>query len=206
MTAPSRRHGSALLLVAVAAKRRRERKVRTDVPSLVWHAPFFSGGGYCSEATAFIVALDDMKLHVAIEMHGDSHNNDYMNGLSPVTLGRLYTMAGRRQGRPPGRRHLSLGTRRVARAQHRRGRRRPARGPAHEMGGPYYVVGRTMFETDRLPDGWVDRLNNVDEVWVPTDFHKAIFEDAGVANVFVVGEPVDTDRFTPEGPRYDIAR
>ena len=82
-------------LALAAAKRRRERKVRTDVPSLVWHAPFFSGGGYCSEATAFVVALDDMKLDVAIEMHGDSHNNDYMNGLSPVTLGRLYTMAGR---------------------------------------------------------------------------------------------------------------
>ena len=77
------------LLAAVAAKRRRERKVRTDVPSLVWHAPFFSGGGYCSEATAFVVALDDMRLDVAIEMHGDSHNNDYMNGLNPATLGRL---------------------------------------------------------------------------------------------------------------------
>ena len=40
-----------------------------------------------------------------------------------------------------------------------------------------------MFETDRLPDGWVERLNKVDEVWVPTHFHRAIFEDAGVANV-----------------------
>ena len=88
-----------LLLAAaaalVAAKRRRERKVRTDLPSLVWHAPFFSGGGYCSEATAFVLALDDMKFDVAIEMHGDSHNNDYMNGLNPITLGRLYTLAGR---------------------------------------------------------------------------------------------------------------
>ena len=83
---------AVIALVAVAAKRRRERKVRTDVPSLVWHAPFFSGGGYCSEATAFVVALDDMKLDVAIEMHGDSHNNDYMNGLNPITLGRLYTL------------------------------------------------------------------------------------------------------------------
>ena len=62
-----------------------------------------------------------------------------------------------------------------------------------------------MFETDRLPDGWADRLNKVDEVWVPTQFHRAIFEDAGVVKVKVVGEPVDTDRFTPEGPRYDIA-
>ena len=41
---------------------------------------------------------------------------------------------------------------------------------------------------------------------MPTHFHRAIFEDAGVANVYVVGEPVDIDRFTPDGPRYDIAR
>ena len=96
------RRAIVLMLLLLAAwhwqqlKGRRERKVRTDVPSLVWHAPFFSGGGYCSEATAFVVALDDMKLDVAIEMHGDSHNNDYMNGLNPtVTLGRLYTLSGR---------------------------------------------------------------------------------------------------------------
>ena len=48
-------------------------------------------------------------------------------------------------------------------------------------------------------------MNKVDEVWVPTHFHRTIFEDAGVANVRVVGEPVDVDRFTPDGPRYDIA-
>ena len=62
-----------------------------------------------------------------------------------------------------------------------------------------------MFETDRLPDGWAGRLNKMDEVWVPTHFHRAIFVGAGVANVHVVGEPVDVDRFTPDGPRYDIA-
>ena len=138
-------------------------------------------------------------------MHGDSHNNDYMNGLSPVTLGRLYTMAGAGQGRPPGRRHLSLGTG-LWHAQKPSWPSSPCPRPRGRAAGPYYVVGRTMFETDRLPDGWVDRFNKVDEVWVPTEFHRDIFEGAGVANVFVVGEPVDVDRFTPDGPRYDIAR
>ena len=197
-----------LLLVAVAlaaAKRRRERKVRTDVPSLVWHAPFFSGGGYCSEATSFVVALDDMRLDVAIEMHGDSHNNDYINGLNPTTLGRLYTLSGRaaKGGHQdvaichsePGAWHVPTPSWPSS----------PCPRPRTRNGGPYYVVGRTMFETDRLPDGWSERLNEVDEVWVPTPFHRAIFVGAGVANVHVVGEPVDTERFTPEGPTYDIA-
>jgi hypothetical protein len=26
------------------------------------------------------------------------------------------------------------------------------------------VIGRTMFETDRLPEGWAERLNRMDYV------------------------------------------
>jgi len=28
----------------------------------------------------------------------------------------------------------------------------------------------------RLPDGWPARLNVMDEIWVPTQFHRNIFE------------------------------
>lgn len=34
--------------------------------------------------------------------------------------------------------------------------------------GARYAVGRTMFETDRVPSGWADRMNEMDEIWVPT--------------------------------------
>lgn len=34
--------------------------------------------------------------------------------------------------------------------------------------GAVYKVGRTMFETDRVPSGWADRMNKMDEIWVPT--------------------------------------
>jgi len=56
-----------------------------------------------------------------------------------------------------------------------------------------------MFETDRIPDGWPDRLNFMDEVWVPTEFAKQIFLKAGVAaeKLVVVGEAVDTDFYRP---------
>ena len=56
-----------------------------------------------------------------------------------------------------------------------------------------------MFETDSLPPEWVDRCNRMDEVWVPTPFHRDTFAAAGVdlAKLFVVGEPVDTDFFNP---------
>lgn len=33
-----------------------------------------------------------------------------------------------------------------------------------------YTVGRTMFETDRVPSGWSERMNQMDEIWVPTRY------------------------------------
>lgn len=35
-----------------------------------------------------------------------------------------------------------------------------------------YSIGRTMFETDRLPPSFVRRCNAMDEVWVPTQWSK----------------------------------
>lgn len=38
----------------------------------------------------------------------------------------------------------------------------------------------TMFETDRLPEGWASALNTLDEVWVPSHFNRATFARSGV--------------------------
>ncbi|CEL93846.1 unnamed protein product [Vitrella brassicaformis CCMP3155] len=56
------------------------------------------------------------------------------------------------------------------------------------------TVGRTMFETDRLPDGWAHRLDRMDEVWVPTGWTAEQFVDGGVqrAKIRVLPEAVDT--------------
>ena len=58
-------------------------------------------------------------------------------------------------------------------------------------------MGRTMFETDRIPKGWAKKMNRMDEVWVPSTFMKEVFERGGVHNIRVVGESVDTVFFRP---------
>jgi len=67
-----------------------------------------------------------------------------------------------------------------------------------------YRVGRTMFETDKVPSGWPGRLEFMHEVWVPTAFANNIFvaamteaETGGKQTVEVVQEPVDTDFYQP---------
>lgn len=61
------------------------------------------------------------------------------------------------------------------------------------------IVGRTMFETDRLPSGWAERLNKMHAVWVPTHFHKRVFAEGGVRPelLAVVPEPVEVDVYKP---------
>ncbi len=68
-------------------------------------------------------------------------------------------------------------------------------------------VGRTMFETDRIPDGWAERCNAMDEVWVPTEFNRATFAESGVESgkLRVVGAGVDTALFRPEAQPLNIA-
>lgn len=57
-------------------------------------------------------------------------------------------------------------------------------------------VGRTMFETDRIPADWVTRCNALDEIWVPTEHNREAFAAAGVdrGRLAVVPEPFELDR------------
>lgn len=74
--------------------------------------------------------------------------------------------------------------------------------PAHEFntamyGG--YRVGRTMFETDSIPDGWRDRCSAMDEIWLPTEFNSRVFAEAGVSpnKIKVLPSGVNTSQFRP---------
>ncbi|GAB9465686.1 hypothetical protein Gpo141_00003085 [Globisporangium polare] len=75
--------------------------------------------------------------------------------------------------------------------------------------GAQFTIGRTMFETDRVPKGWPDRMNAMDEIWVPTRFQEQVFVDGGVrpGAIQVVPEAVDVQFFDPErvATNYDLA-
>jgi glycosyltransferase involved in cell wall biosynthesis len=67
---------------------------------------------------------------------------------------------------------------------------------------PRYVVGRSMFETDRVPRDWVSTCNRVDvvsELWLPSHFNVASFERSGVKahKLHVVEQAIDTRHFAP---------
>ncbi|HLT58944.1 MAG TPA: glycosyltransferase [Limnochordales bacterium] len=67
-------------------------------------------------------------------------------------------------------------------------------------------LGRTMFETDRLPPDWVRTCRRMDEVWVPSTFNAETFADSGVParKIRVLPLGVDTRRFHPGVPPLTI--
>ncbi len=75
--------------------------------------------------------------------------------------------------------------------------------PAHEfqpkMYRGRYLIGRTTFETDRIPDGWLERCNAFDEIWVPSNFNFETFAAAGIPRhrLHILQEGIDTDHFRP---------
>ena len=64
------------------------------------------------------------------------------------------------------------------------------------------LVACTTWETDRLPDDWVDILNRYDRVLVPSRFNAAVFERSGVhPPVHVVPHIVRRSRRAPLPPQ-----
>jgi glycosyltransferase involved in cell wall biosynthesis len=43
-----------------------------------------------------------------------------------------------------------------------------------------YNIGYTTWETDKLPEGWVNLCNMMNEIWVPSSWNKEVFAACGV--------------------------
>lgn len=168
---------------------------------LLWMAPFLSGGGYSSEAWSYILALNshiknkkNPFFKLSIEQHGDLQNIEFWEGL-PLEM-----------------RNLALELHQT------KCRLNQTVVVCHSEPGAWYpplfqtlpcpptgydkfkvVVGRTMFETDRVNAEHVKRCNRMDFVWVPTDFHVSTFRKSGVDPLKVrkIIQPVDLSFFDP---------
>ncbi|KDO23156.1 hypothetical protein SPRG_09964 [Saprolegnia parasitica CBS 223.65] len=169
----------------------------TSPPLVQWFAPFMSGGGYCSEAISFVEALAALAspaYTLQITQHGDSFNNDFAAHLPVATRDTLEA----HWFNP----YWSPAPPRIAVCHSEPGAWHPARYHTSTCPpiGSAYAIGRTMFETDRIPSGWADRMAAMDEIWVPTQFQKQVFQDGGVpeAKLVVVPEAVDVTYFDPE--------
>ncbi|XBH69456.1 uncharacterized protein [Aegilops tauschii subsp. strangulata] len=170
-------------------------------PCVLWMAPFASGGGYCSEAWSYVASLDenvaagvDANFTLSIAHHGDLESPEFWQGLPEQSKNLAYRLA-------TAQCELS---RAVVVCHSEPGAWYP---PMYESlpcpptgyDEPAFVIGRTMFETDRVSPEHVRRCNQMDAVWVPTDFHVSTFVKSGVdpSKVVKVVQAVDVTFFDP---------
>jgi glycosyltransferase involved in cell wall biosynthesis len=61
-------------------------------------------------------------------------------------------------------------------------------------------IARTMFETDSLPKSWVEILNEMTEIWVPSEFNRNTFATAGVdlEKIKIIPGTLDEDMYNPQ--------
>lgn len=68
--------------------------VQGNAPSVLWMAPFFSGGGYSSEALSFASGLLAADVHNSsvrfkVAQHGDAISFDYVYGMNQTLINDL---------------------------------------------------------------------------------------------------------------------
>ena len=174
------------------------------LPPLLWMAPALAGGGYSSEAITFALGLAPRLTArgFALRQFADQPDQGFMSGLPASTTEVLQPVV-----EFPGQNRFDARLRRrgVVVCHATPDAWVPSKFPGWDELAPCppksaaFTVGRTMFETDSMPTEWVERCNRMDEVWVPTEFHRDAFAAAGVAaaKLVVVGEPVDTAFYDP---------
>lgn len=148
--------------------------------SVRWYAPLFNASGYASESRAFLSGiLDDPSWRIALAPQDLVKDRGIMDA---ATYRRMAALSEEALASPD----ICF--------QH---------GPANAFTAAHAPISicRTMLETDRIPDSWVEACNQFGEVWVPTEFNRETFARSGV-----VREKIRIVPGAIEAALYDRAR
>jgi glycosyltransferase involved in cell wall biosynthesis len=146
-----------------------------------FHGPVYGGSGYADENLHVVLGLAGHGIPVQLEPRGARSDTGKL--LSPEIQAQLAALVEARVNLQKSVFFVSA--------------------PAHEFQPHMYyarrTVGRTTFETDGIPDGWQERCNAFDEIWVPSHFNLDTFARAGVneRKLRVLQEGIDTAHFRP---------
>lgn len=170
--------------LVVGRKRGALAAARLDV---VWRGHVYEASGYGDEMRGFIFTLDRDRLNLKVIPYG--RRGDARNILTQKQQGELKILE-----------QSFVDLKRAVVVQHF-----PASGFDDKVRGAVNI-GRTMFETDRIPTEWVEKCNRMDEVWVPSHFNLETFSASGVKpeKLRVVPGGIDVELFNPHAEPLDI--
>jgi glycosyltransferase involved in cell wall biosynthesis len=163
-------------LQAEQARAEARAQASSRLPQVLWRGPLLDPSGYAEEGREFVLGLDAIGLRVrALPLEWSSRRVDLPPGESVVMDRLIHTPA-----EEPGINVFHV---------------QPVHWRRSERGG--YHIGRTMCETDRIPESWVTPCNAMDEVWVPCQHNIETFAQSGVERRKLVKMPqgIDLDRY-----------
>ena len=69
-----------------------------------------------------------------------------------------------------------------------------------------FHIGRTVFETDRLPEPWIPILKALDRIWVPSEYNRELFVGSGIEpdKIAVIPEVVAPVFLEPQGDPWPL--
>lgn len=144
---------------------------------ILWQSPVFNSSGYADEQTNFLAALRPYPLKIKL------YPLDPIPALDkyPAMIKSYLWSLQKQQIKSPLIHYQAA--------------------PANAFSFPAapLSIGRTMFETDSLPLSWTHILNEMTEIWVPSEFNLETFANAGVKHtkIKVIPEPLDENIYNP---------
>lgn len=165
--------------------------LKNDVErEIFWIAPFFNPSGYASEAINFALGLDKY-IHLTTRNQNPLISDEFINNIPDhwrKTLLRLHRIEPHKWLDDFSYLSNSIFI------HHQPGNN------LDRFKNSAYCIGRTMYETDRIPLSWVDKCNQMDEIWVPSKFNISTFSKSGVdkSKLVVIPGSIDTDIFDPD--------
>ncbi len=149
------------------------------ITGVAWVGPLLDRGGYGNVARGFVFGLDDIGTPVRAVPIGPRHQE-----IPAAVAGRV----GRLNSTDLGARPML-----VIHAT-------PDAIWRLRWQGFSRTACNTIFETDRIPTGWIRPLRTVDEVWVPSRFNEGTFGASGVEASRIHRFPygLDTRYWSPE--------
>ncbi|MGG1399778.1 glycosyltransferase [Bacillus salipaludis] len=160
----------------------------TQPTGIIWAAPIADMGGYGNVTRNYLRALRHIGLPVQLVNFGPIQNEI---GEDDIKLLLDYLNAGQDPGENPVL---------VIHAT-------PESFIGFERDGYYKTIGITLFETDRIPPGWANFCNHLDEIWVPTQFNYQTFTKSGVdaSKVHVIHYPIESSIYAKPFDPYPFS-
>ncbi|HTV59654.1 MAG TPA: glycosyltransferase [Verrucomicrobiae bacterium] len=156
------------------------RETSKHLPGVLFRGFIFDGSGYSEETWVEALGVDSAGINIQVEAIGAPH--DLRKLLPDGASARLEELIRHRISLNRGVFYMCAP---------------PDMFDRHTSGK--YRIGRTMFETDRIPEGWAELCMTMDEIWVPCQFNVETFAGAGVerSRLRVLHPGVDTSIFRP---------